>query len=98
MGTTQDMNIDYVANLARLELTPEEKALYANQLGDILHYFERLSAVDVTDVEPMAHAMPVFNVWQADKKNPLFPVEDLLNCVPEQREQQLVVPKVVDDA
>ena len=92
------VDIDYVANLARLDLTAEEKARFATQLGDILAYFEKLNAVDVTGVEPMAHAFPVFNVLEDDVEQPGFtPAEALLNA-PAQRDHQFLVPKVVDDA
>ncbi len=92
------VDIDYVANLARLDLSTEEKARFAAQLGDILAYFEKLNAVDVTGVQPMAHAFPVFNVLEDDVDEPgLTPAEALRNA-PAQRDNQILVPKVVDDA
>ncbi|MEO6994921.1 MAG: Asp-tRNA(Asn)/Glu-tRNA(Gln) amidotransferase subunit GatC, partial [Lacunisphaera sp.] len=59
MNASPEMNIEYVANLARLALTDAEKTRFAQQLGEILHYVEKLKQVDVTGVEPMAHASPV---------------------------------------
>jgi aspartyl-tRNA(Asn)/glutamyl-tRNA(Gln) amidotransferase subunit C len=96
MSAESDLNIDYVANLARLALTPEEKARYARQLGDILHYVEKLKQVDVTGVEPMAHAAPVFNVWREDVAQPGLTVEQALANAPAKRENMIVVPKVVE--
>ncbi len=96
MSTSSDLNLDYVANLARLALTSEEKAQFAGQLGDILHYVEKLKQVDVTGVEPMAHASPVFNVWGADTARPGLPVEAALRNAPAQRQHMIVVPKVVE--
>ncbi len=96
MPSPSHLNIDYVANLARLELTAAERQKFAQQLGDILHYVDKLNEVDVTGVEPMAHASPVFNVWQADVARPGLAVESALQNAPEQREQQIVVPKVVE--
>ena len=96
MSTNRDLNLDYVANLARLALTGAEKAQFAQQLGDILHYVEKLKQVDVTGVEPMAHASPVFNVWQADVASPGLPVEAALRNAPAQRSHMIVVPKVVE--
>jgi aspartyl-tRNA(Asn)/glutamyl-tRNA(Gln) amidotransferase subunit C len=93
-----EMNIEYVANLARIALTEEEKARYGAQLGHILEYFQRLRAVDVEGVEPSAHAFDLENVWQADTPQPgLDPLAALRNA-PAQRDNQIVVPKVVDDA
>ncbi len=96
MSAESDLNIDYVANLARLALTPEEKARYAKQLGDILHYVEKLKQVDVAGVEPMAHASPVFNVWREDVARPGLSTEQALRNAPAKRDNMIVVPKVVE--
>ncbi|MBL9219653.1 MAG: Asp-tRNA(Asn)/Glu-tRNA(Gln) amidotransferase subunit GatC [Opitutaceae bacterium] len=96
MSTQPDLNLDYVANLARLALTEEEKREFARQLGDILHYVEKLRQVDVTGVEPMAHASPVFNVWAADVAGPGLSVEAALRNAPARRDDTIVVPKVVE--
>jgi aspartyl-tRNA(Asn)/glutamyl-tRNA(Gln) amidotransferase subunit C len=99
MSQAPDLNIDYVANLARLALTAEEKARYARQLGDILHYVDKLKQVDVSGVEPTAHASPVFNVWREDSEqvnaSQLSPEQALRNA-PAQRQSMVVVPKVVE--
>jgi len=96
MNPAPDLNIEYVASLARLALTDAEKQKFAQQLGDILHYVEKLKQVDVTGVEPMAHAAPVFNVWQADVARAGLPVAAALRNAPAQRANQVVVPKVVE--
>jgi len=97
MSKTPEIDIDYVANLARLELSHEEKEKIGSQLQDILGYFEKLNAVDVKDVEPMAHAYPVFNVWrEGDQSGATYPPETLMQMAPEQRENHVVVPKVVE--
>jgi aspartyl-tRNA(Asn)/glutamyl-tRNA(Gln) amidotransferase subunit C len=96
MSADSDLNLDYVANLARLALSPAEKEKFARQLGDILHYVDKLRQVDVTGVEPMAHAAPVFNVWQEDVAQPGLPVEAALQNAPAQRQHMIVVPKVVE--
>ena len=54
-----DFDIKYVANLARIALTPDEEAKLGAQLGDILGYIKQLEELDVTDVEPLAHAVPL---------------------------------------
>jgi aspartyl-tRNA(Asn)/glutamyl-tRNA(Gln) amidotransferase subunit C len=96
MSAGSDLNIDYLANLSRLALTAAEKEQFARQLGDILHYVEKLAQVDVTGVEPMAHAAPVFNVWQDDTPRPGLTQEQALRNAPAQREHMIVVPKVVE--
>ncbi|MGF1483825.1 MAG: Asp-tRNA(Asn)/Glu-tRNA(Gln) amidotransferase subunit GatC [Opitutales bacterium] len=92
------IDIDYVARLARIALTPEEKAKFGAQLGQVLEHFEKLEAVDVSNVEPMAHAFPVVNVLDADVPAQPFTPEEALRNAPAARENQIVVPKVVDDA
>ncbi len=96
MAAPSVIDIDYVANLARLALTPEEKATYARQLGDVLRYVEKLREVDVSQVEPTAHAAPVYNVWADDVAQPGLPVAAALRNAPEQRDQMFVVPVVVE--
>lgn len=92
------IDIDYVAGLARIALTPEEKARFAEQLGNVLEYFAALQGVDVTGVEPTAHAFAVVNVWGEDEVEEGFPPEEALRNAPAQRAQQVVVPKVVEEA
>lgn len=97
MSDTPHIDIDYVANLARIELTDEEKAKLGGQLDDILGYFEKLNAVDVSDVEPMAHAHAVTNIWrEGDEPGPTYAPEVLTRMAPESRDNQVVVPKVVE--
>jgi aspartyl-tRNA(Asn)/glutamyl-tRNA(Gln) amidotransferase subunit C len=96
MAQPTELNIDHVANLARLALTPEEKATFAAQLGDVLAYIEQLKAVDVTGIEPTAHAFPLYNVWADDVPQPGLPVEAALRNAPAQRDHMIVVPKVVE--
>lgn len=96
MATTTDLNIDHVADLARLALTPAEKAEFSRQLGDVLAYIEKLKQVDVAQVEPAAHAFPIANVWADDVPGPALPVEAALRNAPAQRDNMIVVPVVVE--
>ncbi|KRP36436.1 MAG: glutamyl-tRNA amidotransferase [Opitutaceae bacterium BACL24 MAG-120322-bin51] len=97
MSETPHIDIDYVANLARLDLSDDEKAKLGTQLDDILGYFNKLNSVDVEGVEPMAHAHRVFNVWrEGDEPGATYAPEVLLNMAPEHRDNQVVVPKVVE--
>ncbi len=91
-----DLKLDHVANLARIDLTPEEKERFAAQLGDVLAYIALLNEVNVEGVEPTAHAFPVVNVWADDIPEPGLSVEDALRNAPEKRGNMFVVPRVVD--
>jgi len=96
MSQPTDLNIDHVAKLARLALTPAEKTEFARQLGDVLRHIEQLTKVDVTGVDPAAHAFAVENVWADDVPQPGLSVELALKNAPVQRDHMLVVPKVVE--
>jgi aspartyl-tRNA(Asn)/glutamyl-tRNA(Gln) amidotransferase subunit C len=89
-------DIEYVANLARIELTPEEKSTLGGQLEHILTYIEQLREVDVSGVEPTAHAFPVVNVTRADETTPGLPHDDALRNAPQQAGGLFVVPKIVE--
>ena len=95
MGET-DFDIKYVANLARIALTPDEDAKLGAQLGDILGYIKQLEELDVTDVEPMAHAVPLANVLRADEVRPSIPQEAALANAPKQANGLFIVPKIVE--
>ena len=96
MSSLTDLNIDHVAKLARLALTAEEKATFAQQLGSVLHHIEQLSKVDVSGIEPTAHAFAVSNVWQDDVARPGLAVDQALRNAPAQRDNMIAVPKVVE--
>ena len=96
MPAATDLNIDHVAHLARIALTPEERTQFARQLGDVLASIEQLKRVDVSGVEPTAHAFPVSNVWADDVAQPGLSAEDALRNAPARRDNMIVVPKVVE--
>lgn len=96
MASASHIDIDHLATLSRLALTPEEKATFAAQLGDIVGYIEKLKEVNVDGVEPTAHATPIFNVLQADEPRAGLSVEDALRNAPQQRDNMVVVPRVVE--
>jgi aspartyl-tRNA(Asn)/glutamyl-tRNA(Gln) amidotransferase subunit C len=89
------IDIDHVADLARLHLTDEEKRVYLAQLGKVLDHFARLDELDVSNVEPTAHAAPVFNVWREDVPGPCMTPEECVLNAPAKREGCVVMPRVV---
>jgi len=90
------IDIKYVAHLARLSLTPEEEQKFGAQLNHILDYIEKLKEVDVTGVEPTAHAFPLVNVTRPDEVRPSLPQEDALRNAPAQANGLFLVPKIVE--
>ena len=84
-----------VALLARLELTDDEEDKFTTQLGDILDYFDQLSELDVTDVEPTTRAIDVSNVTREDNLQPYPNREEILQSAPEQEGEYFKVPKIM---
>jgi aspartyl-tRNA(Asn)/glutamyl-tRNA(Gln) amidotransferase subunit C len=94
--SSADIDVKYVAHLARLALTPEEERKIGAQLGAILGYIEKLKEVDVSGVEPTAHAFPLVNVTRADEVRPSISNEDALRNAPAQANGLFIVPKIVE--
>ncbi len=90
------MDVRYVANLARIELSDEECDTFQGQLDAIIGYIETLTDVDVEGIEPTAHASPVFDRLREDVSRPGLEQADLLRNAPESALGQIRVPKVVD--
>jgi aspartyl-tRNA(Asn)/glutamyl-tRNA(Gln) amidotransferase subunit C len=93
---TAEIDIKYVAHLARIALTPDEETKLAAQLGGILGYIEKLKELDVANVEPTAHAVPMVNVTRADETRPSLPHEDALRNAPRAANGLFIVPKIVE--
>lgn len=93
---TGEFDVQYVAHLARLNLTPAEKQQLGAQLGDILGYIEKLKEVDVSGVEPTAHPFPLVNVTRKDEPRPSLSHEDALRNAPQKNGGLFTVPKIVE--
>jgi aspartyl-tRNA(Asn)/glutamyl-tRNA(Gln) amidotransferase subunit C len=96
MAKTSDLDVAYVARLARINLTDEETELFQKQLGDVLKYAEKLREVDVSNVEATAHALPIFNVFREDAPRDCFTAQQALSNAPRQANGLFIVPKVVE--
>lgn len=90
------MDVKYIAHLARIRLSPEEEQTLGRQLDDILAYVEKLAEVDVTGVEPTAHAFPLVNVTRADEARPSLPHDDAMKNAPAAANGLFMVPKIVE--
>ena len=91
-----EIDVKYVAHLARIALTPAEEQKIGAQLGNILGYIEKLKELDVSQVEPTAHAVPMVNVTRPDEIRPSLPTEDALRNAPAQANGLFLVPKIVE--
>lgn len=86
-----------IAELAKLELTEEEVATYAKQLSAILDYFADLAAVDTTNVDAMASAVPLSSVLREDIPQPPLAPEVAVANAPESQDNQFRVHAVLEE-
>lgn len=96
MAKAPDFEVAYVSKLARLNLTEEETQRFQKQLADVLKYAEKLSEVDVSNVEATAHGVPMFNVFREDEPCDWFTAEEALSNAPHKANQLFIVTKVVE--
>jgi aspartyl-tRNA(Asn)/glutamyl-tRNA(Gln) amidotransferase subunit C len=91
-----DVDVKYVAHLARISLSPEEEQKFGAQLKNILGYIEKLNQIDVSHIEPTAHAVPLVNVFRKDEVRPSLSNEEALRNAPAKANGLFVVPKIVE--
>jgi aspartyl-tRNA(Asn)/glutamyl-tRNA(Gln) amidotransferase subunit C len=91
-----EMDVKYVAHLARLSLSTEEEQKIGAQLASVLGYIDKLKEVDVRGVEPTAHAFPLFNVTRQDEVHPSISNEVALRNAPAHANGLFIVPKIVE--
>ena len=89
-------DVEQVARLARLELTREEKELFAGQMGAILGYVEKLKELDTDGIIPTSHAVPMENAFREDVVLPSIGLEKALANAPERVGTFFAVPKVIE--
>ena len=92
--TLQD--VEKVAKLARLEVSPAEKEAFANQLSQILTYVETLKQYDTKGIEPTATVLGQVNVFRDDVVRPSLPVEKALANAPDREADGFSVPKIIN--
>lgn len=96
MAISRD-DVEKVALLARLELSEAEVVSLTTELAQIVAYVDQLAEVDTEDVEPMAHAVEVHNVFAEDIVEPSLPREQALANASNQNGRGYLVPPVLGD-
>jgi aspartyl-tRNA(Asn)/glutamyl-tRNA(Gln) amidotransferase subunit C len=91
-----DIDINYVAHLARLSLSSEEAEKLGGQLAQVLGYIEKLREVDVSGIAPTAHAFPLINVTRPDVVQASMDHDDALRNAPATANGLFIVPKIVE--
>ena len=91
-----EKEVRYVADLARLELSPEEIRPFTSQLNRILTFMEQLNELDTSTVEPTAHVLDLTNVFREDEVGHSLTVGEVLANAPEHDRDHFVVPKIIE--
>ena len=92
-----ESDIEKIAQLAHLEITPEERRAFTPQIAEIVAYVEQLNELDTDGVEPMAHAVELSNVFRADELQPSLPREAALANAPHHDDECYLVPAVLGE-
>jgi aspartyl-tRNA(Asn)/glutamyl-tRNA(Gln) amidotransferase subunit C len=96
MARNSELDVAYVARLARLKLTETEAQLFQKQLGDVLKYVEKLRELNVGNVEAAAHGIPIFNIFREDEPRDWFTAKEALSNAPRQANGLFIVTKVME--
>ena len=88
--------VEYVAHLARIQLNPQELDRLALQLKDILGFIDKLSQLDLSEIKPTSHILPLNNVFREDKPQESLAIEKTLANAPQKEKSFFVVPKVIE--
>lgn len=91
-----DLKIDYIARLARIDLTGDEKLELTRQLGRVIEYMDQLNQLDVSDVEPTSHPFPMTNITRPDDPGTSLDHEDAMRNAPSKSGGLFRVPKIVE--
>ena len=91
-----DLDIHHVAHLARIDLTEAEGKEFKTQLSQILTYVDKLNELDVSNVDPTAHANPVLNVFREDTPKPSLAKKAALSNAPHQANGLVMVTRVIE--
>ncbi len=87
--------VEKVASLARLELSPAEVELMAEQMGTVLGYVAKLDEIDATNIKPTTHVLDIDNSFREDVMHPSLTQAEALANGPDQNGEAFVVPKII---
>ena len=88
-------DVEYVAWLARLELSEEEKEKFTRQLGQVLEHAEKIKSLDTEDVEPTSHVIAMKNVMREDEVRPCLSQDEALSNAPSREGGYFKVPRII---
>jgi aspartyl-tRNA(Asn)/glutamyl-tRNA(Gln) amidotransferase subunit C len=88
--------VEHVAHLARIELQPKELEKLSGQLHDILDFIDKISVLNIEQVKPASHILPVSNVLREDKPQVSLTPEKALENAPSRKGNFFSVPKIIE--
>ena len=88
--------VEYTAKLARMKLSKDEMGPLSLQLGAILKYVEKLNKVDISNIEPTSHVLPLKNVFREDKARPSLKPDEALKNAPVKEGDFFKVPRIIE--
>jgi aspartyl-tRNA(Asn)/glutamyl-tRNA(Gln) amidotransferase subunit C len=91
-----EIDVAYVANLARLDLDAESCVLFQRQLGTIVEYVRQIGELNLDGIEPTSHGQPVFNVFREDVERPGMAREQVMSNAPARQGDEFKVPRIVE--
>lgn len=95
-ASTPAIDVAYLARLARIQLTADEEALFTGQLERVLEHIAKINTLDLSGIEPTAHAISVFDVVREDVVGESLPKQLVLEQAPHAANGLFVVPKVLE--
>ena len=90
-------DVEHIAWLARLDLTPEDKSKFSQQLDQILSHASKIKELDLKDVLPTSHVLPLENVFREDKLEPCLRENEALLNAPQKEKGAFVVPRIISE-
>ena len=90
-------DLERIAHLARLTLSPEERTLFAHQLASIVGYVEKIGELDTDGIEPSLYGQPISNIFREDTPRPSLPPETVLANAPARIGDEIKMPRVVEE-
>lgn len=91
-----EIDVQYVAKLARIRLSPNEIKQLGKQLRNVLAYIDKLKEVDTKTIQPTSHPLPLKNVFRKDEVKPSLPTEEVLNNAPAKEAHFFKVPAIIE--
>ena len=97
MAKVTQKDLELVALLSRMEVSEQDREKYLRQLDAFLQYVDNLAALPTDEVEPLAHVLPINNVFREDTVRPSLERDLALSNAPLQEDGYFKVPKILED-